>query len=162
MWPVCRNISAPKSRNPYPATYWSSPRRKPPPSIGQQSVSAASRKAPSARRAGWRGSYGARSSVGDTRSPSGKSQERDRGPELGDRQQHARRERQRGRSRRAERSLQHQNEPPFANSQPTSREEREEPRQVRGREHRDRLREAKPGIRQQPSGQAPERGAIPD
>src|SRR5919112_1233128 len=164
MWPVRRNISAPKSRNPYPATYWSSPRRNLPASIGQQSVRAASRNTASARSAGRRGSNGARamSSVGDTRSPSGKGQERGRRPELGDRQQHARRERQRGGGGRTDGPLQHQDEHALSDAEAARGEQREKSGEVRGREHRHRLGEREPSLRQQPAGQAPERRAIPD
>ena len=89
-----------------------------------------------------------------------KTKKRHRGAELGDGEQHPRRERERRRRRDAQRALQHQNKQSFAHADAAGREERQESREVRRREHRDGERRVEPRRRQQPAREQPEREAV--
>src|SRR5512134_3648405 len=130
--------------------YWSSPTRKRPPSMGQQSVAAAMTKIARATSAGRRGWYGPESEC-DTRVSPRESQERHSGPELGDRQQHPRGQRERRGRADPQRTLQHEDEQALAHPEPPGSDERQESRQVRRGEDRYRRAQAEARIREQPS-----------
>src|SRR5216683_2723299 len=93
--------------------------------MGQQRVPAARRNTTTAINAGRRGSKGTTTppSGCDTHSPPREGEERDRGPELGDREQQPRCERQRGGGADAERLLQHQDEQSLPDTDAARREE---------------------------------------
>src|SRR5712692_3957228 len=111
-----RKYSAPKLRNAYPARIWSLPSSTWPPSMGQQSASAASANTRTAARAGRGGSQisAGAGSEDDTRAPSGEQKERGGSPELGQGEQQPGCDRQRRRRTDADRLLQHYDEQPFA------------------------------------------------
>src|SRR2546426_7251223 len=112
--------------------YWSSPTRKRPESIGQHNVPAARTKTRTATKAGYRGAQSSEDADSgcNTRSTPREDEERDRGPDLGDGQQHPGRQGESGGGPDADRSLQHENEKPLSDAEASRDEKGEESREI--------------------------------